>query len=234
MRKIDVCLSPELIHLYDLQGKIVVVVDILRATSCMTTGIAEGVASIRPVATLEECSELKEQGYFTAAERGGQKVAGFVIGNSPFSYMEDRFKGAKIAVTTTNGTLSITKSKSADKVIIGSFLNLTAVAQFILQYDQDVIILCAGWQGRVNLEDTLFAGALVEKLGLAYEVECDAAQAALVLYKTAKSDIEKFLSASSHVQRLKKFDIGKDITFCLTIDEYDAVPILRDNELVGS
>lgn len=234
MRKLDVCLSPELIHLYDLHGKIVVVVDILRATSCMTTGIAEGVASIRPVATLEECSALKEQGYFTAAERGGQKVAGFDIGNSPFSYMEDQFKGAKIAVTTTNGTLSITKSKSADQIIIGSFLNLTAVAQYILRYDQDVIILCAGWQGRVNLEDTLFAGALVETLGLSYEVECDAAQAALVLYKAAKSDMEKFLSASSHVQRLKNFNIGKDITFCLTIDEYDTVPILRDNELVRS
>lgn len=232
MKNLDVCLSPELIHLYDLSGKIVVVVDILRATSCMTTGLACGVTSIRPVATLEECSDLKAEGYFTAAERGGQKVASFDIGNSPFSYMEDRFKGEKIAVTTTNGTLSITKSKSADEVIIGSFLNLSAVAKYLKTQDQDVIILCAGWQGRVNLEDTLFAGALVEKLESTYTIACDAAQAALVLYKAAESDLDNFLSASSHVQRLRKFNIEKDITFCLTIDEYDVIPVLRGNELV--
>lgn len=232
MKNLDVCLSPELIHLYDLSGKIVVVVDILRATSCMTTGLACGVTSIRPVATLEECSDLKAEGYFTAAERGGQKVASFDIGNSPFSYMEDRFKGKKIAVTTTNGTLSITKSKSADEVLIGSFLNLSAVAKYLKTQDQDVIILCAGWQGRVNLEDTLFAGALVEKLESTYTIACDAAQAALVLYKAAESDLDNFLSASSHVQRLRKFNIEKDITFCLTIDEYDVIPVLRGNELV--
>ena len=232
MKNLDVCLSPELIHLYDLSGKIVVVVDILRATSCMTTGLACGVTSIRPVATLEECSDLKAEGYFTAAERGGQKVASFDIGNSPFSYMEDRFKGKKIAVTTTNGTLSITKSKSADEVLIGSFLNLSAVAKYLKTQDQDVIILCAGWQGRVNLEDTLFAGALVEKLESTYTIACDAAQAALVLYKAAESDLDNVLSASSHVQRLRKFNIEKDITFCLTIDEYDVIPVLRGNELV--
>ena len=232
MKQIDVCLSPELIHLYDLSGKIVVVVDILRATSCMTTGIASGVASIRPVATLEECSDLKQEGYFTAAERGGQKVATFDISNSPFSYMEARFKGEKIAVTTTNGTLSITKSKSADQVIIGSFLNLSAVARHLEEEDKDVIILCAGWQGRVNLEDTLFAGALVEKIAPAYKIECDAALASEVLYKQAKSDLESFLSVSSHVQRLKSFHIQKDISFCLTIDEYDVIPVLKDDELI--
>ena len=232
MKQIDVCLSPELIHLYDLSGKVVVVVDILRATSCMTTGIAHGVKAIRPVSTLEECSALKEKGYITAAERGGQKVATFDIGNSPFSYMEEQVKGKKIGVTTTNGTLTINKSKSADEVIIGSFLNLTAVANYLNKQNKDVIIHCAGWQGRVNLEDTLYAGALAEKLGSTFQIDCDAARASLVLYEQAKNDLDGFLSKSSHVQRLKSFNIQKDITFCLTIDEYDVIPVLREGELV--
>jgi 2-phosphosulfolactate phosphatase len=232
MKQIDVCLSPELIHLYDLSGKIVVVVDILRATSCITTGLAYGVEAIKPIATLEECKSLKDKGYLTAAERGGQMVPTFDMGNSPFSYMEQRVKGKKIGMTTTNGTLTITKSKAADEVIIGSFLNLTAVAEYLQTQNQDVIIHCAGWQGRVNLEDTLYAGALVEKLGADYQVNCDAARAAVTLYKEGKKDLDKFLSQSSHVQRLKKFNIQKDITFCLTIDEYAVVPVLRDDELV--
>ena len=233
MNQIDVCLSPELIHLYDLKGRIVVVVDILRATSCMTAGIANGVEAIHPVASLEACRTLMATGYIGAAERGGQKVDGFDIGNSPFSYMEPAYKGKKIAVTTTNGTVAIEKSKNADQVIIGSFLNLTAVADYVQQQHKDVLILCAGWQGRVNLEDTLFAGALTEQLKGVFQINCDAAIGALTLYNAAGANISEYLDQSSHVQRLKGFDIQKDIDFCLTKDQFDEIPILRGDELIG-
>jgi len=233
MQNLEVCLSPELIHLFDLKGKVVVVVDILRATTCMTTGIAHGVAQIKPVATLEECSALKNEGYFTAAERDGQKVEEFDIGNSPFSYMEDRFKGKKIATTTTNGTLAITKSTDADEVIIGSFLNLTTVANHIMNQHKDVIIHCAGWKGNYSLEDTLFAGALFEAAQSKFNCGNDSTHTALTIYKAAKNNLLKTVLESSHAKRLEKHNIQKDIEFCVKIDEYEVLPVLNNEVLIN-
>ncbi len=233
MPKIEVCLSPQLIHLFELKGKIIVVTDILRATSCMTTGIASGIAKIKPVATLDECKALKKDGYFTAAERNGAKVEGFDIGNSPYSYMEERFRGKKIATTTTNGTLAITKSTDADKVIIGSFLNLSTVANYLINKGKGVIIHCAGWKGNYSLEDTLFAGALVEKLESCFELGDDASFSALTSYKSAKNNLLETVLGSSHAKRLEKHDIKKDIELCCTIDKYDVIPYLKDKVLVN-
>ena len=112
MKTIDVCLTPELLHLHNIENSIVVVVDIFRATSCMTTAFANGVGSIIPVATIDECVAYQQQGYLAAAERDGKTPEGFDFDNSPFSYMVDKVKDATICVTTTNGTLAITKSKS--------------------------------------------------------------------------------------------------------------------------
>ena len=150
---------------HNIDNTIVVVTDIFRATSCMVTGLAYGVGSITPVATVEECFELQQKGYIAAAERNAMKVEGFDLDNSPFSYMDEDLIGANIAMTTTNGTLSITKAKtSAVKVLVGAFLNLGAIVNHLKSQPYDVLVLCAGWKGRVNLEDTLFAGALVLSL----------------------------------------------------------------------
>ena len=232
MKTIDVCLSPDLMHLYNVAGKAVVAVDILRATSCMTTAFAHGVRCIRPVAEVEESRALREQGYLVAAERGGEKVAGFDLGNSPFEYMNENLEGKKIGVTTTNGTRAISLSKGADKLLIGSFLNLKAVADLLNKQEQDVLIVCAGWQGHVNLEDTLFAGALAEQLTAKFTRACDSTLSAIALHHTAKNDMLAFLQNSSHVQRLKGLGIEKDIAFCLQRDIYDVVPILKNEELV--
>ena len=232
MPKVEVCLSPELIHLFDLNGKIAVIVDILRASTSMTTGLAHGVAEIKPVAQLEECSALKKEGYFTAGERNGQKVEGFDIGNSPFSYMEEKFKGGKIATTTTNGTLAITKSTNADQVIVGSFLNLTSIANYLKEQGKDVVIHCAGWKGNYSLEDTLFAGALYEVLQDSFNSESDATHSALTLYKAAKKRLYETILESSHAKRLEKHNINKDLEFCAKIDVYDIVPMLKNGSLV--
>lgn len=232
MPKVEVCLSPELIHLFDLKGKIVVMVDILRASSSMTTGLAHGVTEIKPVAQLEECSALKEQGYFTAGERNGQKVDGFDIGNSPFSYMKEKFKGGKIATTTTNGTLAITKSTNADQILVGSFLNLTSVANYLKEQGKDIVIHCAGWKGNYSLEDTLFAGALFEVLQDSFDSDNDAAHSALTIYKAAKERLYETILESSHAKRLEKHNIIKDLEFCSKIDVYDIVPILKNGSLI--
>lgn len=232
MKTIDVCLSPELLHLYDLQDRTVVVVDILRATSCMVTAFAHGAERIIPFANQEECLQMKMRGFITSGERDGKKVEGFDKGNSPFEYMGDQVAGRKIAFTTTNGTQAIAKSKSAKEIIIGSFLNLSSITKYVLFSHNNILIVCAGWKGKVNLEDTLFAGALVERLKNYIEPDCDAPLAAQHLYNLAKENMVEFLQHSSHVKRLQRLNIQKDIEFCLTPDQYTVVPKLVRGELI--
>ncbi len=234
MKSIDVCLTPELLHLHKIENSIVVVTDIFRATSCIVTGLAHGIGSILPVATVEECMALQQCGYIAAAERDAQKVAGFDLDNSPFSYMADNLIGSKIAMTTTNGTLSIAKAKAdAVKVLVGAFLNLEAITNYLKNQQYDVLVLCAGWKGRPNLEDTLFAGALVAALTDEYIIGEDSALMAMRLYEQAQHDMLGFVSNSSHVRRLQRLGIQKDIAYCLQKNIYDNVPILRGSELVN-
>lgn len=233
MKQIDVCLTPDLLHLHKVENTIVVVADVFRATSCMVTAFAYGVNSIIPVATIEECQLYQERGYLAAAERNARKVDGFELDNSPFTYMDERIRGANVAMTTTNGTLAITKSRSAVKVLVGSFLNLEAIVQFLKSERYDVMVLCAGWKGRVNMEDTLFAGALVERLKDSYAMAEDSAVMAWRLYCQGKDNLPSYLSNSSHIRRLQRLGIQKDITYCLQHDLYDVVPVLRGNALVS-
>jgi len=177
MKTIDVCLSPELMHLYEVKGKSVVVVDILRATSTL--------------------------------------------------------KGKKIAFTTTNGTQAIAKSEGADTIVIGSFLNLNAVVHFLRHQEKDILVVCAGWKGKVNMEDTLFAGALVDGLQNHFEPACDAPRMAQRLYADAKNDMVAYLQNSSHVKRLARLNIHKDIAFCLTPNQYNILPIMQNGFMVA-
>jgi 2-phosphosulfolactate phosphatase len=230
MKTIEVCLTPDLMHLYDVSDKTVVVVDILRATSCMVTAFAHGVDCIMPFADLESCRGMNKQGYVTSGERNGEKVDGFDKGNSPFEYMEE-IRGKKVAFTTTNGTLAISKSIEARDVVIGAFLNLSAVASYVVGSPNNILIVCAGWKGRVNLEDTLFAGALVSKVKEQIATDCDSAVASSHLYEIAKGDMLKFLKKASHIKRLNRLGIQEDIKFCLTEDTYDVVPRLNEGIL---
>lgn len=233
MKQIDVCLTPDLLQLHKIENTIVVVADVFRATSCMVTAFAYGVNSIIPVATVEECRQWQERGYLAAAERNARKVEGFELDNSPFTYMDEQIRGADVAMTTTNGTLAITKSRGAVKVLVGSFLNLDAIARFLHSERYDVLVLCAGWKGRVNLEDTLFAGALVDRLKDNYAMAEDSAIMAWRLYVQGKDNLTSYLANSSHIRRLQRLGIQKDITYCLQHDLYDVVPVLRGNSLVS-
>ncbi len=227
MKKIDICLTPELIHQYDLSGTVVVVIDILRASSSITTAIAHGVSAIKPVESLSECRDLKLQGYVGAAERGGKKVAGFDMGNSPFSYMNPELEDKKIAMTTTNGTITLRKSKGALQVLIGSFLNYTALLSYIERLHCDLLLHCAGWKGKINLEDTLFAGAIVYGLKQMFEYNSDVPLMAANLYKLYRDNLKSAIEGSSHVVRLMKLGREEDIDFCLKFDEFKVIPVLK-------
>lgn len=235
-KHVEVCYSPALIENYDLTGKVVVVVDVLRATSCMVAGLASGVEKIIPVATVEEALEGQKHGFLTAGERNGEKIAGFQMGNSPFEFMEAICKGKTIVMTTTNGTQAIQRSRSAAQIFIGSFLNLTAVVEKVFQLPiSGVVVHCAGWKNRFSMEDTLFAGAFLDKMGDRASVDCDAGLAALTLYRTVKHQLLDFVMKSSHAKRLEKLHqhLEKDIAFCLQTDVFDSVPMMSGAYLMN-
>jgi len=159
-------MTPKLFGLYADKKSIVVVVDVLRATSSMCIAFEKGVEKLIPVSTVEEALEYRNGGrdYILVAERNGKAVKSFDFGNSPQVYLDMDVKGRTVVMTTTNGTKSINIAKKDHDVVVGSFLNLDAIAKWLIKQDRDVIIFCAGWKDKFNLEDTLFAGALVEQL----------------------------------------------------------------------
>jgi 2-phosphosulfolactate phosphatase len=199
----------------------------------MVTAFAHGIEKIMPVSSLDDCRAHRQPGFLTAAEREGRKAEGFDLGNSPFSYMAPEIKGKTLVMTTTNGTHAIRLSMAADKVVAGAFLNLKSIATFVEAEQKDVLVVCAGWKGNFNLEDTLFAGGLADRLADRFTFANDAVLAARHLYRLAQGNMENFLAASSHVQRLKNLDIIKDIEFCLQEDLYEVVPVLTGACLVA-
>ena len=231
-KKIDICLTPELIGQHDLPGTVVVVVDIFRATSSITTAIAHGVKSIKPVDSLQECKNLQQKGYFGAAERGGKKVGGFDLGNSPYSYMNPELEDQSIAMTTTNGTSALKESQGALQIIIGSFLNISALVAYLERLPCDVLIHCAGWKGKVNLEDTLFAGAVIHRLKKMFSYGSDAPLMASSFYQNVQHDIKGALEESSHFSRLVNLGFESDIDFCLQFDQYKVIPLYRGDHIV--
>ncbi len=232
-REIEVCLSPVLIPSYKIEGRIVVVIDIFRATSSICYGIENGATEIIPVASVEECKSYEGQGFLLAAERNGEVVNGFHFGNSPFSYTKEKVAQKKVVLTTTNGTHAIQQAKAAYKIIIGSFLNLDSLCEWLAKQHQDVLLLCSGWKNKFNLEDTLFAGAVVHKLKDDFNHYCDAAIAAEDMYLLAKDNLREYLYKSSHSQRLKELNIEDDIQFCLKQNICRTIPVLEEGKLVA-
>jgi len=231
-RQIEVCLSPVMVPHYQMAGRIVVVIDIFRASSSICYGIDNGAHAIIPVATVDECLSYADQGYLLAAERNGEVVEGFDFGNSPYSYTAEKVKAQTVVLTTTNGTFAIQQAKQADQIVLGSFLNLASICNWLAAQDKDLLLLCSGWKNKFNLEDTLFAGAVVNKIKSSFSHFCDAAIAAEDLYLLAKSDLRAYLYKSSHSQRLKELNIENDIQFCLKQDCCQAIPGLVGDRLV--
>jgi 2-phosphosulfolactate phosphatase len=234
MPKIEVIFSPALYAHRELEDSIVVVIDVLRATSAICTAFAHGVKEFIPVATVEEAQEYKNKGYLVGAERNAIKLDWADFGNSPYDYMSNNVKDQSIVLTTTNGTQAVDVAKNASKVIIGSFLNITAVCNWLEKQDKDLVLLCSGWKSRYNLEDTLFAGAVVTELTKrkAFDELTDSALSVGYLYEMAKDDPYKFLANSSHRRRMAKLNLKKDIRYCLQLDQTDIIPTLNGNVII--
>lgn len=234
MNRIEVCFSPGEYHLYEQDFDLVVVLDVLRATSAICTAMEYGVGQIIPVATLEEARSFKEQGHIVAAERGGQIVEGFDMGNSPYSYMDPNLKGKTVVLTTTNGTKAINMAKNKSTVVVGALNNLDALCAWLIDQERDVLVLGSGWKDKFNLEDTICGGAIADLCldsGKFYADE-DSTVAAKFLFRSSRDNMFSFLKASSHRRRLRKLSLNEDVKYCLTPNNCTAIPILKNGSLV--
>ena len=228
-------MSPALLHLYDTEGSVVVIIDVFRATSTIAAALYNNATSVIPVASVEECITLGNsiENSVTAGERNGHIVEGLQHGNSPSEYTKDFISGRTLVLTTTNGTRLLHMVKGAEAIITGSFLNLSAVCEFLKQKNKNVLLACAAWKDRFNLEDTLFAGAVVNKVRTAFDINCDSARAANSIFENLgdRNPID-FLKDSSHYRRLSAYGLESDMEYCATVDLHPVVPILTGNELV--
>ena len=234
-RDLETCFSPALYEPERHAGSIIVIIDILRATSAICTAFEHGAASIIPVADIAEARNYKERGFLVAAERDGYVLDFADFGNSPFNFTRNKVGGKTIVYSTTNGTGIIRLASSADKIVIGSFLNLGSLSKWISDQDKDVVLFCAGWKNRFNLEDTICAGAIAEKLmsTTLYSTICDSTLAALDLWSLAKNDLPGYIDKAAQRSRLRDKKLDDCITFCLTTDYTKKIPVIRDGVLVS-
>jgi 2-phosphosulfolactate phosphatase len=230
---IDVCLSPYLYPVHHRDDAIVVIVDVLRATSAICTAFHHGVDKMIPVATLEEAAEYKKQGFIVGAERNGLEIEGFDFGNSPFSYMTEKIKGQTVVISTTNGTQAIEAARKAQQVIVGAFTNITAITDYLIAQKKNVLLLCSGWKNQFNWEDSIFAGAITSRLLKSDLFKTnDVARAMSFLYEQSQKNQTKFLRNSSHAARLAAMGLKKDIKYCFQLDQTNVIPVLEGKYLV--
>lgn len=233
-RKIEVCFSTTLFPLFNVDNAHVVVVDVLRSTSAICAAFANGAKQVIPVPSIDEARIYKERGYLVAAERDGLKLDFADFGNSPFNFTPEAIGGKVLVYSTTNGTQAIAFSGGLS-VIVGSFLNINAVAEWIQsQPECDLLIYCAGWKGKFCLEDTLFAGALCEILlaNPTFYTKCDSVNASLELWSNAKANLTSFQEKIAQRHRLKKMDLEDVLDFCFTTNVTPIVPIFENGTIV--
>ncbi len=231
-------LSPALLNLYDVNNSVVVVIDVLRATSTIATALYNGAKEVIPVDTVERCIQLgRELECITAGERDGQVAPGLQYGNSSFEYPREFIGGRTLVLTTTNGTrlLHMALAKGATEIITGAFLNLSAVCDHLVKMQKNVILACAAWKDRVNIEDTLFAGSVVARIRDHFSVNCDSSHIAENLYTMAQPDMYEFMKKNdaSHYHRLTNFGLERDIRHCLTADLANVLPEYLNGKLVA-
>lgn len=233
--QIEVCLSPWLLPFSgNLKESVVVIIDVLRATSTIATALYNGAASIIPVDSVEECIRIgKEENAITAGERGGEVAPGLSHGNSPFEYPKELVEDQTIVLTTTNGTSLINKSRGARQIITGSFPNISAVCMYLIQQPHPVILACAGWRGRVNIEDTFFAGAVINRIAAEFDVTGDSSMLAENLFLQYKDNVMELIRQSSHFDRLTRLGLLNDVEYCLTSDVAPSLPILQEDRLIN-
>jgi len=230
-------LSPALLHLYDLNHAIVVIIDVLRATSTIATALFNGAKCVIPVDSVAKCIELGRQiDGITAGERDGKIAEGLEHGNSPFEYPREFIGGKTLVLTTTNGTklLHMALDRGAGQIVTGSFPNLSSVCQYLLSQNGPVVLACAAWKDKINIEDLLFAGAVINRVKEHFHINCDSSQIAESIYLDARVDLFDFMKVkhASHYHRLSGYGLEEDIKYCLMPDSANVLPFYENGKLI--
>jgi 2-phosphosulfolactate phosphatase len=230
---LEVCFSPAIFKRYENREAIVVIIDVLRASSAICTAFENGAESIIPVAEVEQARTYKSKGYLVAAERDGWVLDFADFGNSPFNFTHEKVRGKTIAYSTTNGTMVINLASSAYKTVIGCFLNISSLSEWLGKQDRDVILFCAGWKDKFNLEDTICAGAFAERLlsGSAFKTGCDSTYAAIDLWMLAKVDPVRYIEKAAQRSRLREKGLDDCIEFCMKSDFTVKIPVIKNGIL---
>jgi 2-phosphosulfolactate phosphatase len=236
MPTIETCLSPLLFSARQTRDNyIVVVIDVLRATTAFCAAFDRGFCSIIPVAGLDETLKYKKQSYLVAAERDGDKLDFADFGNSPTGFLSADQIDTDLVFSTTNGTQAIEMGKVAGELITASFSNLSAAVNWIERKNKNVVLMCAGWKNTFSLEDTICAGAIADKLvaGGKYSPFDDATLAARELWTNSRENLQSFVCQSSHYKRLMSKGLFNDLEYCFRIDTSKSLPVLVDVKLVN-
>lgn len=235
MPSLTTLLSPAMFDatIKDPSTKVVVVIDIFRATSTMTVGMENGAKAIYPVKDVATASRAGSS-FIKAGERNGSKVEGFDLGNSPREFTPEVVRDKDIVMTTTNGTRSISMSEQAKQVLVASYRNIKATLNYLKNIKDDVVLFCSGWKEVVNIEDTMFAGELAcHLLASGYEVDNDATHVAVSLYKNHQQDPLGILQKASHAKRIAKLQSEGDLEACLKRDTCDMVLEVKEGKVVA-
>lgn len=230
-------LSPSLLPLYNLTDTIVVIIDVFRATSTIATALHNGAARVVPVAAVEECKRLGREipNSVTAGEREGKVIEGLQYGNSPAEYPRDFIEGKTLIITTTNGTklLHMALAQGCAEVITGSFPNVDAVCNHIKNQNKNVVLGCSGWKNMFNIEDTLFAGAVISQVKKHFRIHCDASLMAETMYNIHQNNMYAFIQQSTHWHRLAAYGLHSDLKYCITHNVANVLPVFKNGDLVS-
>jgi 2-phosphosulfolactate phosphatase len=236
--KIDVCLSPHEVSEEKLKDHIVVVVDVLRASTTICAALAAGAKEIIPAESIEEAirlaSNLSRDAILLCGEREGKLIEGFNLANSPLEYKPKIVKGKTLIFGSTNGTPTIVKTRLATRTLLAGFVNLPTIVGALAEVKIPIIILCSGKLGQFALEDAVCAGNIVHALrqsaGINYELT-DGAGAALLLYRHFQDSILQMIKESDHGRYLASIGMQHDLPVCAEINRIPVLPVYHDGKI---
>ncbi len=235
--RIDLFFTPQDVDEMAMRERTAIVIDVLRASSSITTALANGAREVIPVATVEGAvkiaSNLSADVVLLAGERNAKIIPGFQLGNSPLEYTEERVRGKVIVFSSTNGAKALSSAKMARELAVCSFINLAAVAKFIADRPRDFTIICSGTNGAFSLEDAVCAGMLIHAVAADGEDSelSDGALAARTLYSSLGKKIEQVLRLGEHGKLLAGMGFGDDLTYCAAVDTVPVLPVQEANVL---
>jgi 2-phosphosulfolactate phosphatase len=229
--QINLYLTPQQADELALREKTVVMIDVLRSSTTITTALAHGARQVIPATSVE--SAVKISGnlfgdvFLLGGERNGRMIQGFSLGNSPLEYTEERVRGKSIIFSSSNGTQALAKGRHARTLLVCGFINVSAVADVLQRIGGDLTILCAGNEGSIALEDAVCAGLLMHRVaGWTADTPGlpDGASVALSLHKAYGKSPLKMLQASEHGRHLVGLGFGDDLRICAGVDSCSVVP----------